>query len=587
MKAHPFLETNLRALKKGDAAIVHWLTDQGPGPQELHSKIVSNQWGLLDWRLPSGNGLFEAIPPSRFYQKWIPQEKADTSATMIVGCNLGYGLNHVLANTPNSHKVLVLDPRPEMVLACLSHTDYRPFLQAKKLFFIPPDPKFLWKMVSQLDLQYVFGDIILRSDIPSRQLGPEYAEWARCCKEVLEDFSVGMDTLCSRQDIMISNELNNFARAMQDGSLLPLKNQGQGLSAVILGAGPSLAKFAPLMARNPGYALYTSALQTLPALQRYGLKPHVCLAIDHTMAIKEVYDRLDMEWARDIPLIYSCKLAPEVVRNYPGPTLPMWTFGGLATNIQQGKELVLDAGANVGVALVHFLTWCGVSRILLAGQDFAWSEEKTHVAGHLTDKDRFRFDPERHVKMKNRYGQTIYSAPAYVTALRILENDLKWSSVPVFNLYGGGAVIKGSKDVTWNKVVMQGLLESAPGSMEHFIRALDRARSPRPWPLFEARSPQWAASLRSARKRLEKLFKKANNNQHKIRTTLTQVLFFLRQDPLYRPYLYNEILSLAGLVHANGRYGLKEMTQCKQILKRALTKVREMDRRLVFNRKAA
>ena len=33
---------------------------------------------------------------------------------------------------------------------------------------------------------------------------------------------------------------------------------------------------------------------------------------------------------------------------------------------------VLDAGGNVGVTLARFLSWCGVSRIVLAGQDFSW-----------------------------------------------------------------------------------------------------------------------------------------------------------------------------------------------------------------------
>ena len=88
-----------------------------------------NHRGLVDWRLPSGNGMFEAIAPQVSYRDWIPADRTDTSATIIVGCNLGYGLNHVLSNTPDSHKVLVLEPRAEMILACLGHTDYRPFFE--------------------------------------------------------------------------------------------------------------------------------------------------------------------------------------------------------------------------------------------------------------------------------------------------------------------------------------------------------------------------------------------------------------------------------------------------------------------------
>jgi len=44
---------------------------------------------------------------------------APMSASIIVGTNLGYGLNHLLVNTPDTHKVLVIEPNPVLVLACL------------------------------------------------------------------------------------------------------------------------------------------------------------------------------------------------------------------------------------------------------------------------------------------------------------------------------------------------------------------------------------------------------------------------------------------------------------------------------------
>jgi hypothetical protein len=587
MVTHPFLEGNLKALETQHAPIFHWLAVQGLRPQDLDGNLITNQWGLLDWRLPSGKGLFDCLSPKLAYRDWTPTDRADTSATLIVGCNLGYGVNHVLSNTPNSHKVLVLEPRPEMLLACLSQTDYRPFFRAKKLFFVPPDLEFLRRVVWQLDLQYVFGNIFVLSDIPSHQLGPEYAIWTHHWRVILENITCDINTLRRKQDVMVNNELNNFARAIQDGSLLPLKNQGRGLSAVVLGAGPSLAEFAPLLAKSPSNDLYACGLQTLPVLQEYGLRPHLCMAIDYTMAMKKVCDGLDMKWAQDIPLIYSHKVAPEAVRAYPGPTMPVWTDGGLGTCMPGDRELVLKAGGNVAVALTRFLTWCGMDQILLVGHDFAWPGEKTHVAGHLSEKNRFRFDPKRHTKIRNRQGKTIYSDLAYITALRELEKDLKQSDMPVFNLYGGGAIIQGSKEVTWSQVLAEELLVSTPGSLEHFLSTMNRARSPRPWPVFEARSPQWTSSLRSVQKRLEKLFKKASRHQEEIHAVLNQILFFLRQDPLYQPYLYNEIFSLAGLINTRSSYGLKEMAACRGILKRVAKKVWEVDYHLIYNRKAA
>ncbi len=587
MKAHPFLKANLEALQRLNAPIFQWLTTQNPDVSGFDGNIITNKHGLLDWSLPNGQGLFDSISQQVAYRDWIPKDKTDTSATVIVGSNLGYGVNHVLANTPHSHQVLVLEPRPEILLACLSQTDYRDFFETGKLFFVPPDREFLGGMGWQLALQYVFGNIFLRSDMPCRQLGPEYAAWTGHIKEALEDFSCGITTLRRAQDIMVKNELKNFSRAMRDGNLLALKNQGQGLSAVVLGAGPSLADFAPLLAEKPGGALYTCGLQTLPALQEHGLKPHLCMAVDYTTALKKVFDRLDMERARDIPLIYSLTLDPEVLNAYPGPTIPVWTLGGLSSNMPQDREFVLATRGNVGVALTRFLAWCGVDQIILAGQDFAWQGEKTHVSGHLSDENSFCFNPERHIKMKNKDGETIYSDLAYVTPLRGLESDLKQLNIPVFNLYGGGAVIEGSIEVTWEQVLSEGLVNSTPGSLEHFLKAMNQCRAPRPWPVFEARSIQWAGSLYSVEKRLKKLFKKASECQEEIHKIFNQILLFLRQDPLYQPYLFKEILGMAGLVHARPSYGFEELAECRKIVKRVLEKVRAMDQHLIYDRKAA
>jgi hypothetical protein len=389
-----------------------------------------------------------------------------------------------------------------------------------------------------------------------------------------------MNTLRSGQDTMVKNELNNIARAMKDGSISHLENRGQGLSAVVLGAGPSLPTYARLLADHLGEALYASPFQVLPVLQRHGLKPHLCFAIDYTEGLKAVYEHLDKKWVKDIPLIYSCKVAPDIIDAYPGPTLPIWTAGGVGTHLWGGRALILDSGRNVGIALTRFLKWCGVSQMLLVGFDFAWSGETTHAPGHPASGQIFCFNPRHHIQMKNKNGEIIFSTSVFLTALRTLEAELKETKAKVFNLYGGNAVIDGAETVTWDDVLSRGLLQSETGSLERFLRHLCQNPSPWPLPASEVRSLHWSDSLRSAQRRLERLFKKANRNQNEIHTALNQLLIFLNQDPLCRPYLLNEVRNLAGLVFVKPSYGIKELVQCKQIIKQTLRKVREMDRKL-------
>lgn len=582
MNLHQYLTANLETLAARKEPVASWLAHAVKDIEGALSRIFVNSMGILDWRMDDGTGLIEKCPPLPvLYDEWRTVKQPERDATVIVGVNLGYGLNHVLTGTPDSHKVIVIEPRADMLLACLGQTDYRPYLEAGKLRFVVPDHDQVENAVQRLDLNLVYGSIHMRNDLVSQQIGPEYAQLTQLTRGKLENFSVELATLRLKQEVMVGNELKNYTDAMNNGSLQPLKDMAQGATAVILGAGPSLADTGPKLAERPGHALYACALQTLPALERVGLKPDMCLAIDFRPEMMQLYDNIqDMSWLKDLPLIYSTKLDPEVVKHYPGPKIPLWTMGGIGTYVFHEHELVLDAGGNVGVTLARFLSWCGVSRIVLAGQDFSWPADRTHAPGHHAHQNVQSFDPQRDVQLTNLWGKTIYSNVGYLSAMRDLEKDLRKAQVPVYNIYGGGVEIEGSRVVDVEECHQKGLLASQPGAKERFLAAIRRANQPRMRPVYQARYNNWNASLRNATRHLEKFLKKPGKHQSDIKNLLNRVLHFLKQDPLYLPYLYNEVMDMAAMVHCRAKYVPMDMKEYRDILKRSLGKVKEIDQTL-------
>jgi hypothetical protein len=580
MQLYQFLDKNIEALRRRVPQTAAWLEASGTQPRALEDHIMVNHMGLMDIPLPEGGSLFGAMPPEAFYSRWNTTDLADRSATIIVGCNLGYGINHVLAKTPPTHKVLVFEPSPAMLYACLGQTDYAPWMDMGKLFIFPPDKEIFHQVIQGIDLQLIHGKIHLHLDIPSQQVGPQYAQLGSALRKALEGFTLEMTTLRLRQDVMLGNELANYHRAFADGTLAPLQGAGKGLSAVILGAGPSLAANAPALAANPGHALYLTALQTLPALHKLGLKPHLCMAIDYSEGMLGIAERLDPDWCKDIPLVYSTKVRPEVVLNYPGPTIPLWTEGGLGTFALRGHVPVIDAGGNVSVTLLRFCSFLDVSQVLLVGQDFAWKldADTTHVAGHHAANNRFNSQSSNHLKVRNWRGEEVATAMPYLSAARDMEADIPKLGRPVFVVYGDGLPLRGATPLGMVQVQSEGLLASQPGSHDHFCAALRESYRHMAPPAFEARSPQWTSSLRAVTKRLDKLFAKPDRKGDDIQAALNQVHLFLRQDRLYAPYLFNEIMDLAGLVHVRAKYSRADFGEFKRIAKRSLDKVREMDR---------
>jgi hypothetical protein len=89
--------------------------------------------------------------------------------------------------------------------------------------------------------------------------------------------------------------------------------------------------------------------------------------------------------------------------------------------------------------------------------------------------------------------------------------------------------------------------------------------------------------MRNVEKKLEKLFRKHNRHQDEIHKILDKALLFVKQDQLYAPYLYNEIVDMSGLARVRSYYEPKDFATFKQIAKRIVGKVREID--LVFSEK--
>jgi hypothetical protein len=177
-------------------------------------------------------------------------------------------------------------------------------------------------------------------------------------------------------------------------------------------------------------------------------------------------------------------------------------------------------------------------------------------------------------------GEEILTTVQYMTAKRELEDDLKQSDFPIFNLYGGGVVIEGTKVVDVDTAYTKGILASAPGAVESFMRDLHGCHRSVPPLRLEPRSPMWSTSMRNAEKHLGKLFRDIKGNQQKIHEGMNRVELFMKQDPLYTPYLFNEIVDMAGLTKAKYAYENKDLGEFKRIVKSALKKVREIDRKV-------
>ncbi|MBW2130436.1 MAG: motility associated factor glycosyltransferase family protein [Deltaproteobacteria bacterium] len=568
-----FLGKNLEALKRFNPHVREWLDKNSEKAVEVRAKISKNKNGITD--ISVGPGFLMENFSLNSYQIWLRDR--DVKVYIVIGTNLGYGLNLILEKADPSTKVLVLEPSAEILFACLGLTDYSPFIKQNRLAFLHPDINFLNKFLSQLELYIFHSKIKILVDIPSSTIGPEYEHWGKRIKEILADMKLNVTTTKKIQEEVVKNEMENFSSAFSDGSLLPLKCDSMDLQAIILGAGPSLEHYIGLLKEFEDSALFLTSFQTLPALEGFGFTPSLSMLIDYSKNLIDIYKRVDSERLKNIPLIYSVKASPGVVRRYPGPRFPIWTIGGLGTYIKDHLDIVIDSGGNVCVALIRLFKLFGIKKFFLVGQDFAWVDSKTHVSGHHANKLQFRYDPKIHARLKNRRGETIYSTASHLSAARKIEQEIKNSDIKVYNLYGGGVNIVGTIEITWDEIKDELSNNTQKSKLTSFLKELALCRKPRPIPALPLQFKAWNSSLNHVQKRLEKLFKKPSKNALEINATFREIYLFLNQHPLYQPYISNDIAEMAKMAFIKSNYSPADFVYTKKIIKNIKRKTREMD----------
>ncbi len=188
------------------------------------------------------------------------------------------------------------------------------------------------------------------------------------------------------------NLLKNFKRLSNAFDFGAWKDQFKDVPAILCGAGPSLEQVYPELKKLEDKALILAGGSTITALSASGIKPHLLYAIDPN---PEEFTRLAFHTAYDVPLLFGCRLEPNVFYSHSGPIGYFVTgTGGALEEWMEEKLRIKDYEVLKGlgeealsVTTVAFMTaiYLGCNPIILAGVDLAYKEGKRYAEGVISD----------------------------------------------------------------------------------------------------------------------------------------------------------------------------------------------------------
>jgi|GEM_PF-1781114 hypothetical protein len=380
------------------------------------------------------------------------------------------------------------------------------------------------------------------------------------------------DSIKATHKKCITHELDNSGEALRHGHLDHLKDIAHGLDGVVIGAGPSLENGFDTLKECNGRALLCAALQALPTLYAGGVKPDLVMLIDQEEAHHHIFEKIPPEWLTNITMIYLVCAHKGVIDRYPGTKIPCWTDGGVAAALFP-EAFAINPEGNVAVALTKILHFFGLNRIFFAGQDFGWTDDKSHASGHHAADANIH-----HETFNIKFGEEEISGKTttqLVAAWQSLRGYISRNKMPAFNLYGGGLPILEAETVDHESMLT--LLPDAAN--EKISSFLDLVATSKPVENFRY-TPRRKELLRDLRKdiqRMEKYGLSLQNNQTRISNQMLKLRGNFRMAASKNTYLVDLMLEMEGMIK-NTNYERDDIRKADGIVKEAGKRLEYFDK---------
>ncbi|QAY67763.1 motility associated factor glycosyltransferase family protein [Paenibacillus protaetiae] len=177
------------------------------------------------------------------------------------------------------------------------------------------------------------------------------------------------------------NSLYNVKPVLDTPPIAGLQNQFQGITAVVVGAGPSLEADIECLRRLREHAMIIAAGSTIQSLLHHGIQPHAVISIDGTEYNYKAFERLDLN---GIPLFFAPMIEHRIIESKPSGLYHFFIKGDSAIeylmDVQNNPDYFQSTYSVSGTA-IQVAAFMGAAEIVLAGQDLSYPSNAIYAAG--------------------------------------------------------------------------------------------------------------------------------------------------------------------------------------------------------------
>lgn len=441
------------------------LADRIDVANDSHVEVAPSRSGLPTAQVHvAGRSLFlhSRYDPVHEARQFLDQAGMDGRlACALVGFGLGYHAELASERIAGSAPLLLFEPDLGVLRAAFSHRDLAPLLAAPKVhwFTDDDDPSLAGELIELAD-ELAEGLCVLAPPASIERAAGTVERVRRRLAEAVDYARMARTTRSVQGQRSIANLIGNLRAYATAESIASWKDRWRGWPAIVVSAGPSLAKNRHLLPRAKGKALLVSVGTACKQLFALGAAPDLVVQIDHSDLCLRHFSGLSA--VGETVLLADPTSNPAVLDQWPGRRAMIHDpfaehlLGRLARSMAS-----LVKGITVAHTAFHAARFLGADPILLVGQDLAFTDGLYYSGGaglhELWRGELNRFltvetkEWERLVRRKGELrtiagpsGEPVYTDRQMLSYLQQFERDFAAAEATVLDCTEGGARKRGA-----------------------------------------------------------------------------------------------------------------------------------------------
>jgi len=328
--------------------------------------------------------LHSKFNPEKEAERFIGQiENFNFDLFVILGFGFAYHVEELLKKIGKNSIILIIEKEACIFYEAIKNRDLSNFLSNNKTIILldPTEEKIAQFMKGKSSKKVTFinhrGSFQLNSSY--------YKNITAKMKSYISTKEVNIATLAKFEKLWSSNISKNIISIIKTPGVNIFYDKFNSIPAIVVAAGPSLNKSISFIKQNSSKSIIIAVDTSLKILLKNNIVPHFTISVDPQIINARYFEGLK---EIDTILVTDPTVHPSLFRFFKGQKV----FTGVAFEIMKwiekitGEKGEITHGGSVSTNAYDFAKRLGCNKIIMVGQDLAFTEGLAHAKGSYLDE---------------------------------------------------------------------------------------------------------------------------------------------------------------------------------------------------------